>query len=142
MPAENTTVTVGLLGTDPFDGALELIDGQGVSGRRIVVKRYATLDDLQDCHILFISQSEQSRLSAVLQRIKGMHLLTVSDIPGFARQWGIVEFKMVGNKVRFEINHNAARKNGLKISSRLLRVADAVDGRDESSYPSRDRIPR
>ena len=66
-----------------------------------------------------------------------MHLLTVSDIPGFARQWGIVEFKMVGNKVRFEINHNAARKDGLKISSRLLRVADVVSQIPSTTETSR-----
>jgi len=53
-------------------------------------------------------------------------VLTVSDIDRFSLRGGIIEFRMVGNRVRFDINRNAAVAARIDISSKLLSVARAL----------------
>ena len=105
-------------------GALEK---KTVKGRRLVVKRFSTVADLQPCQILFVSRSEKDRISEVVAATNGSSTLLVSEVDGFAQRWGIINFVSEGNKVRVEINSDAAKRAGLKISGKLLRVAKIVE---------------
>jgi hypothetical protein len=55
-------------------------------------------------------------------------VLTVSDAPRFAARGGMIEFVREGEHVRFTVNVDAAKRAGLSISSRLLRVARGIEG--------------
>ena len=98
-----------------------------VQGRRIVIKRSSDVKDLKSCAVLFIARSEKTRLRKIFDEIGRQPVLTVSEIEGFARHWGIINFTTDGNRVRFEINTQAAKRSHLRVSSRLLRVARVVD---------------
>ena len=77
------------------------------------------------CHLLFISDSEAESLAAILAALDDRPVLTVADMPNFARAGGIINLKTTGeNKLRFEINTGTARRAGLKISSKLLNLAE------------------
>ena len=119
--------TICVLGTDPFGAALDstLADGL-MHGKKVVAKRIAKPEDANACHILFISASEERRLTAIVQSLNQTDILTVSDIPQFAMRGGMIQFVATGNRVRFEINLTSAREAGLTMSSELLRVASAV----------------
>jgi hypothetical protein len=52
--------------------------------------------------------------------------LTVSDIPQFSQRGGMIQFVLVGNKLRFEVNLANAQAAGLTLSSDLLKVAVTV----------------
>lgn len=56
-------------------------------------------------------------------------MLTVSDLPGFARGAGVIGLVNENNRIKIEINLKAAREAGLKISSRLLEVSRLVRDR-------------
>ncbi len=58
--------------------------------------------------------------------VSGSNVFTVADRAGFARGGGIANFIRANKKIRFEINPSAAKKAGLKVSSRLLRLAKVV----------------
>ena len=123
----NDPITIGILGKDPFGSYLDrTIKNKTVKGRNLVVKRFEKANDLQACHILFISASEQKRLSQVLNKLNNWNVLTVSDIESFSRVGGMVNLIREGNKVRFEINVDAAKRAGLKISSHVLKLANIV----------------
>jgi hypothetical protein len=81
---------------------------------------------LKNCQIVFISPSEKQRFGQILESLKDSKTLTVSEIEGFAEQGGIINFVSERNKVRFEINPEAARSKGLTISSELLKLARVV----------------
>ncbi len=53
-------------------------------------------------------------------------ILTVGEASGFASRGLMVNFVTAASKVRFEINEKAAQRAGLKISSKLLRLASSV----------------
>ena len=81
---------------------------------------------LNECRVLFIAASESSNLRRVLKDIKGNVTLTVGDTNGYAAQGVMVNFYPESNKVRFEINVDAARRASLRISSQLLKLARIV----------------
>lgn len=123
---DKSSFTICILGTDPFGAALDSISGKTVKEKKVVIKRLRTVQELEPCAILFVSSSERSRLSEVLQAVQGQHVLTVGEMDRFAQSGGAIRFKLVNNKVRFDINVDAAQRAGLKISSKLLSVSDVV----------------
>lgn len=127
---DRAPVTLCVYGEDPFGPTLDgVIQGERVGERSLLVRRPDSLDDLGACHVLFISRSESERLGEVLARVAGKPVLTVADTDGFLQAGGIINFVLEGSKVRFLINQKAAERNGLRISSRLLRLAMIPVGR-------------
>lgn len=133
----NKNITIGILGKDPFGDSFSHLEGRELRGREVVIRRFENVEDLEACHILFISPSEKDRMSEIVEKIKGWRVLTVSDMPNFARLGGIVGLVMdndgetLNNRIikrrkRFEINLGAADQAGLKIRSRFLRLADII----------------
>jgi hypothetical protein len=114
---------IGILGENPFGKALEeMVQGETIQGRPIKVVESTHVERLAGCQILFISKSEAAHFNEVFSKLESRPVLTVSEDPGFIQHGGIVNFYRDGPKVRFEINPDAAGKNGLKVGSELLAV--------------------
>jgi YfiR/HmsC-like len=123
-------LVIGILGDDPFGSSIdEAVRGEKVNNRPLEIRRFRDKDDFSNCHILFISQSEEGRLGQVLGKLKGRSILTVSDIEGFSKDGGIIRFVMENSKVRLKINLEASKQARLRISSKLLRPAEIVSMR-------------
>src|SRR2546430_867752 len=87
--SQRSPLVIGVLGSDPFGAALdEVVRGEVVNGRTLEVRRYQRVEEVKDCHILFISRSERPRLEQILAHLQGRSVLTVSDLEDFARQGG------------------------------------------------------
>jgi hypothetical protein len=124
----NSPFLIGVLGDDPFGSTLDkMVKGKTINGRKIIVKRSNSVDNLQNCQIVFISSSEKNRLSRIIDGFKGSNALTVSDINGFAKKGGVIGFVYRDNKIAIQINVEAAKRSKLKISSNLLRLAEIVE---------------
>lgn len=124
--AEIHALTIGILGEEPLDVALNAIKNKSVQGREVVIKRFARIEDLQKCHILFISTSKRKYLPQIFDALKSLHVLTVGDVKNFAKVGGIINFVTVKKKIYMEINIDTAKKTGLKISSMLLGVSKII----------------
>ncbi len=116
-------VILCILGEDIFGDALKTIENKVIRGRNLLIRQCQDTNETKGCHILFISPSEDEKLPKILSDMKGMPSLTVSDTEGFVQSGGIIRFFTMGNKIRFEINPEAAKLSHLKISSRLLKLA-------------------
>lgn len=126
--ATHNIICIGVVDGGPMASALQSIEGKEAKGRRVVIKRFKELKDLEFCHILFISSGMEGRLAEILDQLRGTSTLTVSDIDGFARRGGMINLITVEDKVQFEINVDAAERAKLQISSHLLRLARIVPG--------------
>ena len=137
FPQPDSPIVIGILGTDPFGGAIDrVLENKKLDGRSVVVRRLKwskDLKDLRECNILFVSSSEKEHLSDVINIVKWLPILTIGETPGFASRGGIINLTLEGNKVRFEVNVEASKQANLNISSRLLALARIVpqsgDGR-------------
>jgi hypothetical protein len=123
--AKDAPLRICVLGDDPFGADLDPPARKKVNGRPVEVLRSPSEDSLSGCHIAFISASEAPRLARVLSRF-GTGVLTLSDLPRFAERGGTVGFVVEGGRVRFEINPDSAHRAGLKISSKLLKLARVI----------------
>jgi hypothetical protein len=123
----DSPIIIGILGTDPFGEIIDrVVQNKKLDGRSLVVKRLKRGASFKDCSILFVSSSETAHLEEVLQATKGMPILTIGEMPGFATRGGIINLTLEGNRVRFEVNIEAAKQANLNISSRLLALARIV----------------
>lgn len=120
-------LSVAIFGDDSLGGALEKVcRGQNVGGHKVIIKRTRRLEDLKNCHLVFVSKSESGRLDEILSSVQGASVLTVGESERFARKGGAIGFVMDGDKVRFEINPGAAQRGGVEVSSRLLKLGKVV----------------
>lgn len=127
FPRTNSPVVIGIFGQDPFGRALDdTVKGESINGRSLVVRRFARLEEINECQLLFISASETNRLPQILSAVKGRSTLTVGETDNFVLSGGIIRFATANNKIRLRINLDAARQANLTISSKLLRLADIV----------------
>jgi len=132
FPGPKAPLVIGVLGKDPFGAYLDdLVSGEKIGDRPLVIRRYSRLEELAGCHILFISRSEARNLETIVARLKEQNVLTVSDADSFTRQGGMVRFAMENGKIRLRINVEAAKARHLSISSKVLRPDTiAIPGRD------------
>lgn len=129
----DSPIVIGVLGTDPFGSVLDrLVQDKKIGQRGFVVRRYKwgkdlkDLKDLRDCKILFVSTSEKAHADEIIQLVKWLPILTVGETPGFAEHGGVIRFTVEDNRVRFEVNVDAAHQADLNISSRLLTLAKII----------------
>jgi len=124
---DHSPITIGVLGEDPFGGGLdEIVANEVVGGRKLIVRRYRGMDQVDSCHILFICASEADRMVTILSRLRGRSVLTVGDTDQFVTQNGIIGFRLSKNRLKLRINIAAADTAKLTISSKLLRQAEIV----------------
>lgn len=129
----NDPFRIGVLGQDPFNAALEdTVQGETISNHKIIVEHAMQVDDLKNCQLIFISKSEKKHVTEILSALDDKPVLTVSEIEGFAERGGGINFYLEGNKVRFEVNPDAARHDGLKVSSQLLSLGKIIETAKEA----------
>lgn len=130
FPDTTTPFVIGILGEDPFGGFLDqTVRGEQFRGRPFQIRRYHSVDEITACHILYINQSDGDRVGGIVSRLKDRPILTVSDEAGFAERGGMIRFLNDRNRIRLEINPEAAQAANLTISSKLLRVAEIATPR-------------
>lgn len=117
----------GVLGEDPFGKALENVFGnKEAQGRRVEIERSSRVEDLLDCHILFIAKSEENRKDEILKALEGARILTVWDVDNRGPSGVMIRLARKDNRIGVEIDLKAAEKAGLRVSSQLLRIAEVV----------------
>ena len=127
FPDPHTPLVIGILGKDPFGSFLdETVRGETVRGRPFRTDRYRRVEEIKDCHILFISRSEAKRLDAILAALEDRPILTVTNGDDFDRPGGIIRFILDESRIRLSIDLEAAQAARLTFSSKLLRSAEIV----------------
>jgi hypothetical protein len=125
--AQGGSFTVCVLGQDPFGPSLDAtLAGETIGGKTIVANRISSPEESGNCQILFLSLSEDSRLSTIIADLDKRAVLTVSDMRQFTQRGGMIQFVLEGKRVRFEVNLTATQHAGLTLSSELLKVATTL----------------
>src|ERR1700736_1028474 len=127
-------LAICIVGHDPFRQDLEAeLRTRKVGDHPVEVRTRTPNDKLSVCHIVFVPATEKNQAGGILRGLQGSRTLTVGETEGFAVLGGIINLTVEDNKVHFEINRLAADRAGLKISSKLLRIAKIVKEQDHGS---------
>lgn len=119
--------TFCLLGAAQLEGAVEeSLAGKAINGHLLVVRQIGRAEEAPNCQVAFIGWDERKRLPAVFDALNGAAVLTVADFEQFASHGGMIQLIKEGNKFRFAVNVDAVNRHGLRVSSRLLQLAEVV----------------
>lgn len=120
-------LVIGILGKDPFGPYLqEAVSGEKVNGHPLVIQHYNNLQELRECHLLFINQAAINKPGQLMEGVKGRSILLISDDSNFLNQGGMINFFTKNNKIQIQINPETVKAANLTISSKLLRLAEII----------------
>ena len=100
--------------------------GRTIDQRVIEVRQLTAGRGMIGCHIVLITTDRDEQGNEFITAAAGKSILTIGEADDFARSGGMIGFYKEGSKIRFEINLEAARREKLRISSRLLQLARLV----------------
>jgi hypothetical protein len=119
-------VVIGVVGADELASELtRIVSGRTVNNRPIVVRVLRETEVATSVHLLFVGGFDSGRVGRLV-RAAGNALLVVTECDGGLQQGSAINFRIVDERVRFDVALDAAERNGIKLSSRLLTVANRV----------------
>ena len=128
MPAASD-MRVCIVGNGPVNEAITALQGRKIGEHTLNVMNYKHTDSgLEQCQLLFLAQSEQSRFLVTLKALGNAPVLTLSDIDDFAEKGGGIGLVYHDDKVKFEVNLDAVRAANLHLPGQLLNIATHVYG--------------
>ncbi|MDO8926025.1 MAG: YfiR family protein [Sideroxyarcus sp.] len=122
-------VRLCVIGDDGLHASLIALDGRKVGEYELQVRRSTDPVNLSICHVLFIGAQERRRLVPIIKSLDSAHVLTVSDIPGFAERGGGIGLLHHDDRMLFEVNLASTKKAGLRLSGQMLNLAANIFGR-------------
>lgn len=123
-------LVIGVVGHDAVtDDLMRRYARMTANGRPVEIRRLSAGSprELRACHIIFVPQPENA--DNIITSVQGAPVLVVGESEGFARRGGALAFVKQEGTLKFEANPKAAARNGVTVSSRLLRVACSVVGK-------------
>lgn len=124
--SDDSPFTVGVIDAEPVAAELaRVVEGRTVRERPVVVRRLRSGDPLDDVQLIFVGRGARGGLRQTLERLRGRPVLRVTESEGALQAGSMINFVLVGGKVRFDIVP-PQDAGGLRISSRLLAVARDV----------------
>jgi hypothetical protein len=123
------TVSACVVGDRAVGEALtRSVAGQKLEGKPIAVTIVEPNVPLPACHFLYLSGIARARMSEIVYALHESPVLTVSDDDAFLKVGGMIQVFIESGKMRFRINPKSAKRARLQLSSRLLALADLVEG--------------
>jgi hypothetical protein len=120
----STALTLCIAGEDDLSEVLDRLGGKLVKGHSLSVQPYKP--GLRNCNMVYVAASEHKRLPELTKALSNQPVLTISELPGYARSGGIIELFRDDGRIRFIVNLASARTAGLEISPSLLSLATVI----------------
>jgi len=120
-------LTICVLGSNPFDKELDrALKGKKLDGHPLASRVIGEASQASGCQVVFVTGGAAKRARSLMAESKHSGVLTVGETPGFASAGGVVNFLVKDGRVRLEINITAAEREQLRISAKLLKLAEIV----------------
>lgn len=121
-------IIIGVFGNNPIIKELETITSTQKSGNQSMkVKLISNLEEVTDCHLIYVSPSKGSSVANLMTKVNGNSTLVVSDTRNGIQQGSAINFLVDGDKLKFEISKSHIEQKGLKVSTALLTLGIQVN---------------
>lgn len=118
---------IGVVGDTPlYDELKDFVINKKVGNQKIVIKKIPYSTGSINCHILFISEEESSSLKKIALRTAGTSVLLVSEENGLALKGACINFVIISDHLKLEINKNNIEQRNLGIATELLNLGILV----------------
>lgn len=126
-PPPGSNFVIAVLGADDIAEHLQkLATGRTMLDRPVQVRRISSVAQARDAHIIYLGNDRAVSLREMMRSREAPGVLVVTDDEEGIPAGSAINFRMAGNRVRFEVSLAAARRARLRISSDLLSVAARV----------------
>lgn len=126
-PPEKVSLQIGFLGNrDTGEFLQRILEGRISDSRPIHISLLPSDGELQQCSIVYFGDSQSKKVHAALAKLDEKNILTIGEADSFARDGGMIGLVKVGQQIRIQVNQDAARRAGVKISPRLFDLAEVV----------------
>lgn len=124
FPTPTSPFQVCIWGHSPLQEKLQLLDGRETQGRIIRVRNLGNAEGGQGCHILVLSEPDDTQHDQLLAELGKYAILTIGESADFVRHGGMINLFVTPEMlVQFSVNLEAAQRSGLKIGARMLKLA-------------------
>ena len=124
---DNAPIVIGVFADSRYTRELEkAVKNRKVNGRSIVVNEMRSIEQARGFQMLVFDAAPDAQMKVTLQALRDAPVLSIGESDAFAESNGILNFVREGDKLRFEINLDAAQRSGLKISAQFLKLAKKV----------------
>ncbi|KQV46464.1 YfiR family protein [Duganella sp. Root336D2] len=121
--APGPSLVVGVLGADEVAAELaQITSGRSVGNRSISVRKVGEGDALGGLNLLFVG-GDASLAEAALHTAEKNGTVVVTEQLNGLQNGSVINFRLVDERVRFEVSLPAAERCNVRLSSRLLSVA-------------------
>ena len=118
---------IGVIGDTPLYDELKIfISNKTASGQPFVIKKYSTTASTYNCHILFVGDNESGSIKRIAANTAGTSTLLVTESEGLSRKWSCINFVIVDDRLKLEINKSNIERRSLDIASELLNLGIIV----------------
>ncbi len=118
---------IGIVGADDVaDNLLQMPAMRDPTKSGVIVKRLRPGDQLSGVHILFVGDAVWSRAAPMVAQAHEQSILVVSESDSALAGGSVINFRLVDERIRFDISLESAEKSQLKLSSQLLSLALSV----------------
>ncbi len=119
---------IGILGTSNLERELEnYCATKKVGFQNIQIKKYKDAAEINKCHILFVSYGKSNKLHEVVAKVSGFSTLIITEKRGLITDGSAINFIIGEDRLKFELNVSNATKYGLRVSSKLQKMATVVN---------------
>jgi hypothetical protein len=126
--ARMETFNFAVLDKTPVTSQMRIIANEKkIKNKTIAIKEYSTLDAVEQCHILYVSESCAIPIETILAKFSGKPVLIVTEREGYGKKGAHINFLVSENRLRFEINTKSFSSSGIGVSSQLLQHAVIVE---------------
>ncbi len=115
---------IASLGNSPVADELEVYtNGKKVGTQEIQIVRYKTVQEITNCHILFVPLGRTKQMAEILNTIQNKSILIITEKNGALNEGAAINFILLSDKIKFEISGDNITKYGLKYSAKLQEMA-------------------
>ena len=123
---EDKSIRVCILGRDDLNGTMLSLNRRTAQGREIVVRKDVPLDQLKDCSMVFVNETDVRQLPAVVRQLGNAPVLLVSDGRQAVDQGAHLALLHNDDRVEFDVNLLNLQKSNIRASSQMLKLARVV----------------
>lgn len=118
---------IGIIGDTPLYDELQRTMANKTAGtQKIVVKKFSSGEAAINCHILFVSDDKSSSMKKIASQTAGSSVLLVSEQEGMAQRGSCINFVIVSERLKLEINKTNIEQRNMSIASELLKLGKVV----------------
>lgn len=120
----NGDFVIGVIGDDDVYNTLSTwYGGKERGGKNFQIKKFSSLDEISNCQLMYVGKGFSDKFGEILSKISNTPTLTVTGKKGLGEQGSCINFKVVDNRLKFELNQEAMQKSQLKTASQLTSMA-------------------